>query len=363
MTAPYSIYKAFEADDIVVADAAEVTTGMWSGNTGSLNYITASLTQISSSTGDYFIDVYDLPESASGLDDAEVQFSIAYGHIDGGGYPTLTEEDLSMEPTKATYCQYRNILLDPTDTLFTFGTYSSRDIYVVNIKRARLREKLDPGNWYIPLSGSAGRFTFIDDSGQSLGSDHGKSGRVFNIVSGALGGPDGFITASNWASATKGNYGLAYPDLGILVFNPNALAETVGSSIAPETASVTYKLGGNKRNYLKLYNSILKGYLDVGSPESSASADFQARSAETISSTHYFVRLRNKEFNYTNNPTFFDPATGTLKNTDNKQNPRVYITSVGLYNGNNECVAIGKVSSPLPKGFDKEVLIRCRLDF
>ena len=363
MTAPFSIFKAFEADDIVVANAAEVTTGLWSGDTGSLNTMFISSNQVySSSTGDYFVDVYN-NSTIDDPDDAEVQFSIAYGHIDGGGYPSLTQDDLSMEPTKATYCQYRNILLDPTDTMFTFtnanGSFNSSDIYVINIKRSRLREKLDPGNWYLPLIGSfttlspGGHITLIDDSGQSLGADHGKAGRIFNIISGALGGPDGFVTASAAQQSTSGSYGMVYPDLGIIVLNPTALTQALGNFIAPNTMSIqdTYP-----RNYLKLYDAMKHGY-------NSASADFQARSAETISSTHYFVRLRNKEFNYSNNPTFFNPTNGTLIDRDFIQNPQVYITSVGLYNNSNECVAIGKVSSPLPKSFSKEVLIRVRLDF
>ena len=369
MTAPYLTYKAFEQDDIVQADPAEVTTGLWSGDIGSLEYFYTSSAQISSSTGDYFVDVYDHdPEALDEhvRDNAELQFSIAYGHIDGGGYPDLADEDTSVLATKATYAQYRNILLDAPAGKFTFagtGTgsteYASDHIYVVNIKRARLREKLDPGNWYMPLSGSGssshlgGRITLIDDSGQGKGSDHGKAGRVFNIVSGTLDGPDGYTYASASQQPTNGNYGLVYPDLGIMIFNPDALTYAIGDGLKPDTQSLanTYP-----RNYLKFYEAMKHGY-------DSSSADFQARSAETISSTHYFIRLRNKEFNYSNNPTFFDPTTGAIAETDFRMNPVVYLTSIGLYNASNECVAIGKVSSPLPKSFAKEILIRVRLDW
>jgi hypothetical protein len=91
--------------------------------------------------------------------------------------------------------------------------------------------------------------------------------------------------------------------------------------------------------------------------------DFQARSAETISSTHYFVRLRNKDFNYTNNPTFYNNTNGQILNDDFVEDPRVFPTSVGLYNSRNELLAIAKLSRPLEKSFDKEALIRVRLDF
>jgi hypothetical protein len=44
-------------------------------------------------------------------------------------------------------------------------------------------------------------------------------------------------------------------------------------------------------------------------------------------------------------------------------NPRTYLTSVGLYDTNNELLAIGKLSRPTQKSFDNELLIKVRIDF
>ena len=33
-------------------------------------------------------------------------------------------------------------------------------------------------------------------------------------------------------------------------------------------------------------------------------ADFEARRTENVSTSHYFVRAQNREFNFSNNPTF-----------------------------------------------------------
>jgi len=95
----------------------------------------------------------------------------------------------------------------------------------------------------------------------------------------------------------------------------------------------------------------------------SKGADFQARSSETISSVHYFVRLKNKEFNYSNNPSVRDRTTGAINITEFKKNPKVYATTIGLYNANNDLVAVAKLSRPIEKGPDREALIRVRLDF
>ena len=44
-------------------------------------------------------------------------------------------------------------------------------------------------------------------------------------------------------------------------------------------------------------------------------------------------------------------------------NPKVIITTVGLYNDANELLAIAKLSQPLAKDFTKESLVRIKLDY
>jgi hypothetical protein len=362
-------------EDVVPANQTTVTTGLWSGDTGSLTTLFTSTTQISAS-GEYYFDAFNKNPATDTT--AEIQFAVAYGHISGGGSPTLAQDDLATLATRATYLQYKNILLDPSDDLFTFGTSNANHVYVINIQRARLKEQLDPGNWLLTLSGSNGKFTFIDDSNQTLSakSKTSKSGRVFNVASGSLTGVSGSTVLTSQSAAGKG-FGLCFPDLGIIVLNPDAIIPTVGFESAsggfgcgteqdftystvninvpfgPFTGSLTTNGGEGReqRNHDGLLRSIKLG------------GDFQARSAETISSTHYFVRLRNKDFNYTNNPTFYNNTNGQILNDDFVDDPRVFPTSVGLYNSRNELLAIAKLSRPLEKSFDKEALIRVRLDF
>jgi len=368
-------------DDVVPANQTTVTTGLWSGDTGSLTTLYTSTTQISAS-GEYYFDAYDKNPATDTT--AEVQFAVAYGHISGGGSPTLAQDDLATLATKATYLQYKNILLDPADDLFTFGTNSPEHIYVINVQRARLREQLDPGNWLLSLSGSLGKFTFIDDSGQTLSakSKTSKSGRVFNVCSGSLTGVSGSTVLTSQSAAGKG-FGIVYPDLGIIVLNPDVIVPCVGftgslhggsstgagmenysygssdtkTPFAPFTGSLTTTTVNGKtgpaeqRNHDGLLRSMILGN------------DFQARSAETISSTHFFVRLRNKDFNYSNNPTFYNNSNGQILTEDFVQDPHVYATTIGLYNDNKELLAVAKMSRPLEKTFDKEALVRVRLDF
>jgi hypothetical protein len=355
-----STFKSFEEDDLVAGNPTQVTTGMWTGDTGSLTSFFSSSTQASSSTsGQYYWSIYQTdPNISSSLPVPEVQFAVAYGHRTGGGAPTLAQDNNATLSTQAVYSQYRSLLLEPTDTTFTFdGSVNSDHIYVINIARPRLKESMDAGNWVLTLSGSSGSRTFIDDSGQTLDPSVGKAGSVFNVCSGSLTGISGStIVASQ--SVSRGGFGLFYPSLGIVILNPDAIAQTIGmisssfagggtASFAPNTSSAT----AHQYNHVGLVRAIKAG------------SNFQARSAETVSSTNMFVRVRNKEFNYSNNPTFYDETTGNLILNSFIKDPRVYVTTVGLYNDDNELLAVAKLSRPTLKSFDRELLIRVRLDF
>jgi hypothetical protein len=398
-----TIYTTLQNDDIVTANPTTITTGLFTGDTGSfenLLYINDGDGQQFGTSGEYYFDAFNIDPTSNPL--AEVQFAISYGHINGGGSPTLDVNEQSKLPTKAIYSQYRNLLLNPEDTKFSFQGVDSDHIYVINFQRARIREQLDPGNWELPLSGANGISTFIDDSGQTLGAltANSKAGRVFNIISGALSSTSGSISAATgsttWGTSGPG-YGLVYPDLGIIVLNPNAIGPAVGfftsassvlltgsqatssrdtlyySATYPDYnettqypfAPIVHALsetawGSNKSayNHAGLYVAIRNATFATGSNKG-----FRARSAETIASTHYFVRLRNKEYNYSNNPTFSNPNTGVLIQSSFKNDPKVYITTVGLYNSKNELLAVAKLSKPVRKSFDEEILLRVRLDF
>jgi hypothetical protein len=56
-------------------------------------------------------------------------------------------------------------------------------------------------------------------------------------------------------------------------------------------------------------------------------------------------------------------AKGTIRNSDFVTDPRTYPTTIGLYNDNNELVAVAKLSRPAVKTFDNELLVKVRLDF
>ena len=95
---------------------------------------------------------------------------------------------------------------------------------------------------------------------------------------------------------------------------------------------------------------------------SSTIPKFRIQSEETISSNFIFVRARNSEFNYSTNPSIIT-GSGELLHNVMINSPQSYITTVGLYNDNNDLLAVAKLSRPLLKDFTKESLIRIKLDY
>jgi hypothetical protein len=354
-TVTNGIYKKFGAIDKVTNRTEIVTSGIWSGDAGSLTAFYTSSAQLNSATGKYYLDVYNAVTSS---DIAEVQFSIAYGDAAASGSPTLTQDDSSTLPTKAIYNQLKNVLLDSADPYFT--DYAGNDMtsfYALNVNRARYKEKLDPGNISINLSGSvngaAAFVTLIDDSG---GTDENvtTAGRVYYLASGSLNIGSALTASINTYTASNGaGFGLFYPDMGIVLLNPSALSASVDGNLMAAVGTTTglYHQSGSSSGSLKLFDALNKG------------GDFQARRTENVSTSHYFVRANNREFNFSNNPTFITGSVGAFVNPSFERDPKVYITTVGLYDDGNELLAVAKTSQPIAKSFDKEIAIKVKLDF
>ena len=85
-----------------------------------------------------------------------------------------------------------------------------------------------------------------------------------------------------------------------------------------------------------------------------------------IYSTLIFCRATADEFNLSQNPTYRD-SSGRIIVVDpgfeGEQKPFTFITSVCLYNSNNELMAVAKLSRPIEKNDEKDVTFRVRLDF
>ena len=348
--------KFDRANDVIDNQTEVVTAGLWSDGLASL---TTHFTGSSQTTSQrrYYVDVYQKNTSETG---AAVQYSIAYGHALGSG--SDSQGQLNDSPSRAIYSQYKQLLLESSDTRFTVNGTDTDSIYVINFSRARTKEKLDPGNFELPLISLTSRntnatgsvvtgstvFTLIDDSGNSGAPTVGSSGRVFNIVSGS-------INNGIYNSTSPVYYGLVYPDYGVMILN----AQTLDANLSFLTNTGSSSEGNN---HFAMYHSI-SGSATKTNPATSDPYGFSARNAETITSTHYFVRIKNAEYNFSNNPSFTTGSVGEFRQSTFLGDPKTYITTIGMYSDQRELLAVAKLSQPLLKSFKNEALIRVKLDF
>lgn len=349
------IYKNFTDDDVVPGDIQTISQPVWSenmnpysqsfGGAAGIGFFTQSA-QVSQS-GEYYVNVYHRNPQTDA--NGAVQFAVAYGHrLGSGSYgdPNTVGQNQNDTPTRAIYSQYKNQLLPPTDTAFTFGNDTPDAIVVINVARARFRQKIDPGNWELRIAsgtmanGVTSYMSFIDNSGEEETPTLNEAGRVIGIYSGS-----GAVTASNTV------YGLFYPDHGVFVFNATRLNTETGIPFNSQSAATLSALGSQPKNSV------------TASMYISASSYFAARSQEKVTSTHYFVRVTNKAFNFSNNPTFVSGSTGTFRHASMLRNPSVYVTTIGMYDDNNRLLAVAKLSKPLLKSFNREALIKVKLDY
>lgn len=356
------------------------TKAVWGDSTGELlTFYTSSLQ--STSSQEYYYEVWG--SASISCDPAEVKmFSVTYGHVDGSGSLLSTGGQAGDTPSRAIYGQYRSLALesnptqsDATGAPTTFTLASGKTVnhfYAINFNRGRIGDKIDPGNFeltLVELTGSAyanNVFTgsnvvvsasnktikLIDDSADANESFGyvGMPSPVRNLVSGS-------ITNGIYNPTAPHYYGLVYLDQAAIVIDADKLNES--SSFNSVTGS---NINGD--NSYKLFTSI------SGSAVLGAGKGFLARSVNITECSYYYIRVRPSSMNYTNNPTYVsssaDPNSivkNTIRNRTFRNDPTVYVSSIGLYNDNLELLAIAKMSQPIKKDYNNELSVTVKLEY
>lgn len=345
-------FKRLDPEDFLLS-ADSITATVWTDYLPTLTTYFTSSAQELSSAGNYYLSVY---QTASNLTGAEVQFDIAYGDKDGSGSVFYNSSVIGASPTRTIYGQYRNLVLGDENANFVFGNISSSNFFVISIDRNRYKESLFPGSLTLYLNSGSNTIALTDDSRVTTTNVFTDAGRLYNLVSGSAGTVYTGVNSNGWAggvNAASGSYGWFLPDIGTLILNPLALAGDGTAGGITLYVNKTYNSNGS--NNSTFYNAISGSSLGGGS--------FTLNSQETITSDYVFVRARNAEFNYSENPSFISGSTGAVIYDSFINNPQTYITTIGLYNDANELLAVAKLSRPFEKDFTREMLVRVKLDF
>jgi len=333
-------FKRFDPEDFVVSSDS-ITSTLWSTGNPTLSTFFTNSIQEASSAGNYYLSIYNTSSA-----NQEVQFDIVYCDSEGSGSDLYNPIVPSNSYTKTMYGQYRALILEDENASFVFGkgnnVITGSNFWILSIERARYKQSLFPGSLNLQISGSGGIINLTDDSQDNPVNTFIGSSRVFQLISGSN-GTAGTLANSGYV-ANSGSYGLVFPDLGTIMLNPYALSQSI--QVSPSRSNNSDGL-----NNQRLYNAINLGN------------SFSLNSEETITSDYVFVRARNSEFNYSENPSFISGSTGEVIYDNFINAPQTYITTVGMYNDSNELLAVAKLSRPLLKDFTKEALVRVKLDF
>lgn len=323
---------------------------------------------------DYYYEVTDCDNCSENS-----YFALSYGNWKGSG-SVASGYEYNDSPSRAIYSQYRLLTLDPNEKYFTFYDSGSLktpdDIYVINFYRNGLSDKLDIGNFEINLAELSGSgvpnnvhtgsnvkvsgstpniLSLIDNSAIFEHEDvcaNDDPNYYYDIVSGSLSsGIHSSGTGSLQQNPVLTTYGKVYPNLGVIVLDGGKL--NVSASFNSVSGS---SVAGD--NSWKLFTAI-SGAAVVGKP-------MRARNVKFKTTNHYFVRIPSGEANYSNNPTYTIDSgleKGKIKNTCFVDNPMSYITTIGLYNTKKELIAVAKLSKPIKKSKENDVLIKIRLNW
>ena len=150
-------------------------------------------------------------------------------------------------------------------------------------------------------------------------------------------------------NVNSASYGLFLPDIGTIILNTAALTASFADG------GVAMPIGRNSNTNDQNPQKLMFGM--------SSGSYFALNSQETITSNYIFVRARNADYNYSENPSYISGSSGDILYSLFIYSPVTYITTVGLYNDANELLAVAKLSKPLQKDFTKELLMRVKLDF
>ena len=225
-------------------------------------------------------------------------------------------------------------------------------------------------------SSANGWITNIDVTSTSGSAIYTDIGAATNKLS-TFGGQVGNVVDS---ANTSRNVGLLFYDRGILVLDLKKV--TSGSQYMSGTIDAMAPLGttvlGASGTQTQFHSTFIPDFIVSASIDnivdhiSSARLGSGSQTAMTfqnvtnINSTLIFARAQADEFNYSSNPTFTDNTNRIVVidvGQEDTQQSFTYVTSVGMYDANDNLLAVAKLSRPVQKSPERDLTFRVRLDF
>ena len=308
--------------------------------------------------------------------------------VDVNGKLLFASTSLMMREKVNIYRQYAQLLLGNADSQFAapYGNTSTdntiEEALFLSFKRLFVRDGIKRETFAMRFYQSASSATQDEDgaltatgqsnifrgttSGSVIFTDVGSASSIERSTSG--GDVGNLVNSAN----TSETVGLLFYQQGIAVLDLSKISS--GSQIMSGTIDAV----GNANGNVVMNDNFIPGFVTSASIDDvvehvssvrfhSASQTFLTFQNNTqINSTLIFCRATADEFNFSSNPTYTD-SNGRIVVVDETQQgiqkSFSFITTVGLYDANEQLLAVAKLSRPVEKNDEKDLTFRVRLDF
>jgi len=220
------------------------------------------------------------------------------------------------------------------------------------IKKGSVQLTVGTGSWAAPFASTK---TLYDANAKVDGQG----------TNNTLGGDYGVLFSNS--AGTGAGLGLVFYQSGLIVLTASVFTNLDGKGNPLAVQAVDFNSGsilsGSKPTGQTLDQSLMSSSIS-GNCDAFRHRllNLQFNNTTEINSTIYFCRAPHNKFNYSSNPTYLSNSKIRVKNVAS-DDPVAYITTVGLYNGAHELLAIAKLSEPLRKDPQNELTVRVRLDY
>lgn len=306
---------------------------------------------------------------------------------DSTGKELFPSTTLMMREKLDIYRQFAQTLLGNASSSFKFPPSSSSDSDIVDealfvsYKRLFCRDSMKPQTYVMNFYSSGSTVSpttpnlgLTSTNGSKLFTDFGTS--LTKMID--IGG-----THSNIVDASNKNVvvGQIYYDRGIAIYDLAKImsgSEHVSGTISSVNRATGYDQIGDSSTYSNPNASFIPDLMTSGSVDnivdhlcgcrfqSGSLSSMTFQNVTNINSSLIFCRAAADEFNYSQNPTYVDSNNRIVvidQGAENQQQAYTFITSIGLYDANDNLLAVSKLSRPVEKNNQRDLTFRIRLDF
>jgi len=373
--------KTFNADDItngirtLLREAIPITGSIVSGTYDEPNGA-GTTSNIKEYTHEMFQSVYDYPYASSS---ANHLFDLTAGYSTNSSLDGVTGES-SGSTKNNIYNQHAQLLagFDQSNNLQRFdkdgdltGGAKIDEMIFINIARLLTKDGIQRGSFVLEMgvSGSdAGylapftdRILIKDIDGNTeykVNSPRGEYGILY-AVNGTGSPLDGVGLTS---TAKTAPCGLIYYQAGVVALSASMFMPTADGGIMSASTNNLIWLSSSTRSE-DIHEVLTSGSLEeVANGFRRRMYDMDFNNETALYSSIYTCRVNPSEFNYSANPTFLSGSEIRVKGGNPTTDPRAFFTTVGLYNAQDQLLAVAKLSKPIESNPKSPITVTVRLD-